>query len=218
MHSNVIIHWNTIKMTDPRQVSSSSLSPTARFSVIDGWLDGVKRIDSPNFDERSTASVVDLLVIHCIALPPNQFGGKGIEQLFTNQLDPEDDPYYHEIADLKVSAHVLIRRTGEVIQFVSFNQRAWHAGESNYQGRIACNDFSIGIELEGTDKDAYEVIQYQALATVIASLMTHYPALNVDRIVGHETIAAGRKTDPGQGFDWHFFQSELAVSSGQSRL
>lgn len=198
-------------MTDSQQQRASSLSLAAGFSLIDGWLKRVKQVASPNYDQRPAGSIIDLLVVHCIALPPKQFGGKGIEQLFTNQLDPDEHPYYRDIADLNVSAHALIRRTGEIIQFVNFDQRAWHAGQSCYQGRNRCNDFSIGIELEGTDQDPYELIQYQTLVAMSAALISHYPALTADRIVGHNTIAAGRKTDPGQGFDWPFFQTELAT-------
>ncbi len=198
-------------MTDSQQQSASPSSVAAGFCLIDGWLKNVKQVASPNYDQRPAGSIIDLLVVHCIALPPKQFGGKGIEQLFMNQLDPDEHPYYRGIADLKVSAHALIRRTGEIIQFVNFDQRAWHAGQSCYQGRNCCNDFSIGIELEGTDQDPYELIQYQTLVAMSAALIAHYPALTADRIVGHDTIAAGRKTDPGQGFDWPFFQAELAT-------
>ena len=198
-------------MTDFQQQSVSSLSVAAGFCLIDGWLESIKQVASPNYDKRPPGSIIDLLVFHCIALPPKQFGGKGIEQLFMNQLDPDEHPYYRGIADLKVSAHALIRRTGEIIQFVNFDQRAWHAGQSCYQGRNRCNDFSIGIELEGTDQDLYELIQYQTLVALSAALIAYYPALTADRIVGHDTIAAGRKTDPGQGFDWSFFQAELAT-------
>ena len=198
-------------MTDSQQQPVSSLSLAAGFCLIDGWLKSVKQVASPNYDRRPAGSIIDLLVVHCIALPPKQFGGKGIEKLFTNQLDPDEHPYYRDIADLNVSAHALIRRTGEIIQFVNFDQRAWHAGQSRYQGRNRCNDFSIGIELEGTDQDPYELIQYQTLVAMSAALIAHYPALTADRIVGHNTIAAGRKTDPGQGFDWPFFQTELAT-------
>ena len=198
-------------MTDSQQQSASPSSVAAGFCLIDGWLKNVKQVASPNYDQRPVGSIIDLLVVHCIALPPKQFGGKGIEQLFMNQLDPDEHPYYRGIADLKVSAHALIRRTGEIIQFVNFDQRAWHAGQSCYQGRNCCNDFSIGIELEGTDQDPYELIQYQTLVAMSAALIAHYPALTADRIAGHDTVAAGRKTDPGQGFDWPFFQTELAT-------
>lgn len=198
-------------MTDSQQQPVSSLSLAAGFCLIDGWLKSVKQVASPNYDRRPAGSIIDLLVVHCIALPPKQFGGKGIEKLFTNQLDPDEHPYYRDIVDLNVSAHALIRRTGETIQFVNFDQRAWHAGQSCYQGRNRCNDFSIGIELEGTDQDPYELIQYQTLVAMSAALISYYPALTADRIVGHNTIAAGRKTDPGQGFDWPFFQAELAT-------
>lgn len=165
-------------------------------------LDGATFIPSPNHDERKAMDDISLIVIHGITLPPHQFGGEGITQLFTNRLDAAEHPYYAGIAHLRVSAHVLIRRTGEVIQYVPFDKRAWHAGESSYQGRKVCNDFSIGIELEGTDDSPYEDIQYVRLNAVIEALLATYPALSRERITGHEHIAPGRKTDPGPCFDW----------------
>jgi len=197
-------------MTDSQQQSASSLFVAAGSCLINGWLENVKQVASPNYDQRPAGSIIDLLVVHCIALPPKQFGGKGIEQLFMNQLDPDEHPYYRDIAGLKVSAHALIRRTGEIIQFVNFDQRAWHAGESSFEGRQACNDFSIGIELEGTDTDSYEAIQYQQLARVSRLLLDYYPSMSLSRITGHETIAPNRKTDPGVGFDWDHFHHTLA--------
>lgn len=163
-------------------------------------------IPSPNCDERPADTEIDLLVIHGISLPPGEFGGDAINALFTNQLDPKAHPAFHSIADLKVSAHILIRRDGEVIQYVPFKKRAWHAGESSFQGRTRCNDFSIGIELEGADTVPYEPIQYQRLAALTQVLMQFYPGITQQRIVGHSDIAPGRKTDPGAAFDWqHFF-------------
>ncbi len=155
---------------------------------------------SPNHDERPPPAEVDMIVIHNISLPPNQYGGQGIMQLFTNQLDPQEHPYYAEIAHLKVSSHFLIRRTGELLQFVSCNQRAWHAGLSQWQGRERCNDFSVGIELEGSDIDAFEDAQYVTLQGLINALQQRYA---IQHIVGHSDIAPGRKTDPGPFFDWH---------------
>lgn len=157
---------------------------------------------SPNCDEREDETDISLLVVHGISLPPNQFGGKGVTELFTNQLNPQEHPYYQEIAHLRVSAHCFIRRDGELIQFVPFNKRAWHAGVSCFQGVEKCNDFSIGVELEGTDTLAYEDIQYQVLAGLIKSLQKAYPKISLDRLVGHSDIAPGRKTDPGEAFDW----------------
>lgn len=165
-------------------------------------LDGAIFIPSPNHDERPAGDDISLIVIHGITLPPNQFGGEGITQLFTNTLDAGAHPYYAGIAHLRVSAHVLIRRSGDIIQYVPFDKRAWHAGESNYQGRTVCNDFSIGIELEGTDDRAYEDVQYRSLNAVIDALIENYPTLSRERITGHEYIAPGRKTDPGPFFDW----------------
>lgn len=160
-------------------------------------------IASPNHDARPPSTIVDMLVIHNISLPPQQYGGQGIMQLFTNQLDPQAHPYYAEIAHLKVSSHFLIRRRGELIQFVSCEQRSWHAGLSQWQGRERCNDFSIGIELEGSDIDTFEHPQYVTLKSLIKALQKRYP---IQHIVGHSDIAPGRKTDPGPYFDWQRLQ------------
>lgn len=157
---------------------------------------------SPNYDERPAGTKIDVLVIHAISLPPDQFGGPGIEQLFTNALDPDQHPYYQGIAYLRVSAHLLIRRTGEIVQFVPFHYRAWHAGESCCEGRTRVNDFSIGIELEGTDHVPFERTQYRRLAEVTHALLHYYPAINESQIYGHSEISPGRKTDPGPYFRW----------------
>lgn len=159
-------------------------------------------IESPNHDERPDPDDISLIVIHCISLPPRQFGGDYIAQLFCNRLNPDDDPYFAGIYQLKVSAHLLIRRNGHLIQFVPFDRRAWHAGLSNYAGRERCNDFSIGIEMEGTESISYTDAQYRRLAEVIRLLLQHYPKLDPERITGHSDIAPGRKTDPGPSFDW----------------
>ncbi|MDX1497299.1 MAG: 1,6-anhydro-N-acetylmuramyl-L-alanine amidase AmpD [Salinisphaeraceae bacterium] len=179
------------------------------FSIINGELQQARQVASPNFDERPDNSPIDLLVIHGISLPPGEFGGLGIEQLFTNQLDADEHPYYAEIEGLTVSAHVLIRRCGEVVQFVNFKHRAWHAGQSCFEGRNRCNDFSIGIELEGTDACPYEPVQYARLASLAAALMQAYPGITAQRVVGHSDIAPGRKTDPGEAFDWGLFRQLL---------
>lgn len=171
---------------------------------------GVRYIPSPNADERPTDCTPSLIVIHNISLPPNEFGGPYIEQLFTNQLDPNAHPYFAAIAEQKVSAHVLIRRDGSIMQFVPFNYRAWHAGKSNYNGREKCNDFAVGIELEGTDELPYEKVQYSVLAALIDTLRIAYPSLSKQRIVGHSDIAPNRKTDPGPAFDWQRLINELA--------
>ena len=170
--------------------------------ILDHRLEGARFIPSPNHDERQTPDDLSLIVIHCISLPPGQFGTEGVTQLFTNALNPDEHPYYAGIAHLRVSAHLLIRRTGELVQYVPFNRRAWHAGVSCYAGREVCNDFSIGIELEGTDDTPYEDIQYERLNAVIDALLAAYPTLSREHITGHEHIAPGRKTDPGVFFEW----------------
>lgn len=165
----------------------------------DGWCSGVLREPSPNFDARPAGLAIDLLVIHNISLPPGQFGGGWIADLFGNRLDCDAHPYFDQLRALCVSAHFLIRRDGVVMQFVSANDRAWHAGASSFCGRERCNDFSIGIEMEGTDFEAFEAIQYERLARLTRALRTRYPIRDV---TGHEHIAPGRKSDPGPFFDW----------------
>jgi N-acetyl-anhydromuramoyl-L-alanine amidase len=165
----------------------------------DGWLPRVKRIDSPNHDARPAGMAISLIVIHAISLPPGEFGRNAVTELFTNRLDPQAHPYFANIAAQRVSAHFFIPRDGAVIQFVSCWQRAWHAGVSCWQGRERCNDFSLGIELEGDDLTAFTSPQYQALADLLAVLRRHFP---VDSVAGHLDIAPGRKTDPGPHFDW----------------
>lgn len=166
------------------------------------WLTGIRHIPSPNCNARPNPADISLLVIHCISLPPGEYGGDYISHLFCNRLDPTAHPYFESVHQLEVSAHLLIRRDGECIQFVPFDQRAWHAGASHYQGREACNDFSIGIELEGTETELYTDLQYTRLAEVIRLLLAHYPKLSKQRITGHSDIAPGRKTDPGATFAW----------------
>ncbi len=166
------------------------------------WLTEVTHTPSPNCDDRADPEDIDLIVIHCISLPPAEFNTPYIDQLFCNHLDPEAHPYFKTIHTLKVSAHLLIKRDGSIVQYVPFDKRAWHAGQSNYQGRERCNDFSIGIELEGTETIAYSDRQYQQLATVLDVLLRHYPRLSRQRITGHSNIAPDRKTDPGASFDW----------------
>jgi N-acetyl-anhydromuramoyl-L-alanine amidase len=173
-------------------------------------IKGVEYIPSPNMDDRPEGADINLLVIHSISLPPGQFGGNSIAQLFTNSLPPDEHPYFREIHQLEVSAHVLIRRDGSIVQFVPFDKRAWHAGESCFQGKQRCNDFSIGIELEGTDTDPFENSQYETLVELVRALCAHYPAINEQRIAGHSDIAPGRKTDPGTGFDWNRLSALLA--------
>jgi AmpD protein len=174
-----------------------------------GFLVGVRYLPSPNCDDRPPGVAIDLLVIHGISLPPGEYGGPYIDQLFTNTLSHGKHPYFATLVDARVSAHVLIRRQGEMTQYVPFNRRAWHAGVSAYKGRERCNDFSIGVELEGTDTDAYTDVQYSRLATLCRLLMKHWPAITPECIVGHSDIAPGRKTDPGPGFDWRRFRAGL---------
>lgn len=177
-----------------------------------GWLTGVRRLPSPNCDARPANTPIELLVIHGISLPPGEFGGDGIERLFTNTLDLDAHPYYREIAGLQVSSHLLIDRPGDITQYVSLNDRAWHAGVSCFQGRECCNDFSIGIELEGTDEQPYEAAQYRTLARLTRVLLQAYPLLSAQRIVGHSEIAPGRKTDPGPAFDWACYRQQISMN------
>lgn len=175
-----------------------------------GLIAGVRQVFSPHFDERPAGAVPELIVIHGISLPPGEFGGRWIDALFTGTLPAAVHPYFATIASLRVSSHFLVRREGELVQYVPVSQRAWHAGTSEYRGRAACNDFSIGIELEGTDELAYEPAQYESLAQLVRSLLSAYPTLSRERIAGHSEIAPGRKTDPGSGFDWQRFRERLA--------
>lgn len=164
-----------------------------------GWLAQALAIPSVNCDQRPAGTSIDLIVIHAISLPPGEFGGSGISELFTNRLDPEAHPYYAGIHQLRVSAHFLIRRDGQLIQYVPCHMRAWHAGLSSWQGRSGCNDFSIGIELEGSDDQPFAEAQYRQLGWLLEELRKHYPQA---QLAGHADIAPGRKTDPGPCFDW----------------
>ncbi|MCF6299245.1 MAG: 1,6-anhydro-N-acetylmuramyl-L-alanine amidase AmpD [Thiomicrorhabdus sp.] len=186
-----------------------SLENTYMVESQTGLLVGSDFVESPNANERPLGVEPELIVVHGISLPPNQFGGEAIQQLFTNQLNPNEDVYFKEICALKVSAHLLIRRGGEIIQFVPFHKRAWHAGVSCFKGREGCNDFSIGIELEGTDETCYTASQYQSLAGVIKALWQAYPSLAAHNVVGHCDIAPGRKTDPGAYFLWEALERLL---------
>lgn len=181
-----------------------------------GLLIGARQVPSPNCDERPDSAGIDLIVIHGISLPPGRYGGPWIDALFTNTLKPEAHPYFADIHKLKVSSHLLIRRDGEVVQYVPFHRRAWHAGVSIFEGRERCNDFSIGIELEGSDDEPYEPVQYARLAEVIIALERAYPDLNQHRLVGHSGIAPGRKTDPGPAFQWSRLHALLTSSSDGS--
>lgn len=174
------------------------------------WLEGITKIPSPNFDHRPKSNDLSLIVIHCISLPPGKFGHHYINQLFCNQLNFQEHPYFKEIHELKVSAHILIKRLGEIIQYVAFNKRAWHAGISEYKGRHCCNDFSIGIELEGVETIEYTEIQYLQLKTLLNTLLVFYPTLSKQHIVGHSDISPRRKIDPGDSFDWDKLRLFLA--------
>lgn len=171
------------------------------FQVIDGQLIGARQVPSPNYNQRPEHTEIQLVVVHNISLPPSQFGGGYIEQFFQNQLDWSQHPYFQSIEGMQVSTHLLILRTGEVLQFVNFNDRAWHAGRSSYLAKKECNDYSIGIELEGSDDQPFEEVQYRVLAEVIATLQATYPKI-LQHLAGHSDIAPGRKTDPGPFFDW----------------
>lgn len=172
----------------------------------DGWYRFARRCDSPNFGPRPAGAQVDLVVVHSISLPPGVYGGDEVRQLFTNTLDWDAHPYFKSIEGMQVSAHFFIRRDGALWQFVSCDERAWHAGASRWRGRDNCNDHSVGIELEGLEGEAFEEAQYEALASVCASLAQHYP---VRHVAGHEHIAPARKHDPGAGFDWALLQRQL---------
>jgi len=165
-------------------------------------MQGARQVASPNYDARPPGVEPDLIVVHGISLPPGEFGGPWIERLFMNSLPLDLHPYFAEIGTLRVSSHLTVARDGGLTQFVRFTDRAWHAGESSYDGRDACNDFSIGVELEGADTVPYEAAQYRALGEIVAALCQAYPRLSPDRLAGHSDIAPGRKTDPGPAFDW----------------
>ena len=167
-----------------------------------GLIRPAKQCPSPNQDDRPAGVVPDLIILHGISLPPGEYGGDAIESFFTNCLDCDSHPYFAAIRDVRVSAHLLIRRSGDLIQFVPFARRAWHAGDSSFRGRSCCNDYSIGIELEGTDDTPYTDQQYMNLAAVISAVCESYPGISARQIAGHCDVAPGRKTDPGPAFDW----------------
>jgi AmpD protein len=183
---------------------SSPAAPPAIW--LDGWYAPAQRIDSPNFGVRPEGACIDLVVIHSISLPPGQYGGPEVQALFTNQLDWDAHPYFKQIRGLQVSAHFFIRRDGALIQFVSTQDRAWHAGQSAYRGRPQCNDDSVGIELEGLEGDVFTPAQYLQLARLCQDLHQHHP---IAHVAGHEHVAPGRKQDPGPGFAWARFKSLL---------
>ncbi len=182
--------------------------------ICDGWLSPCRQVRSPNCNARPEGAGISLLVIHNISLPPQQFGGGYIEQFFCNQLEAKAHPYFATICDLAVSSHLLIDRSGQPIQFVSFLDRAWHAGASGFAGRTNCNDFSIGIELEGSDFEPFTNAQYVTLQQVTKTILASYPDISVDRITGHSDIAPDRKTDPGPYFDWSRYRADIQTGQG----
>ena len=196
-------------MTAVNHPNDATAAP-CRVNRVTGLLGGARQLRSPHCDERPSDTAIDLLVIHGISLPPGEFGGPWVERLFLGTLPMDANPYFRRIANPRVSAHLFIRRAGELLQFVPFQRRAWHAGTSAFAGRTACNDFSIGIELEGTDQLAYTEAQYAELVRVSRALMAAYPGITAARIVGHSDIAPGRKTDPGPAFDWRRLRAQLA--------
>jgi AmpD protein len=183
---------------------------TDNWTFSAGWLGAARRVASPNFNPRPAGSCPELIVVHGISLPPGCYGGGEVEAFFCNSLRADDHPYFAEIINLRVSAHFLITRCGELVQFVDTDSRAWHAGVSEWRGRENCNDFSIGIELEGCDEEPYADPQYATLNTLINILRNQYPRIERDAIVGHSEIAPGRKTDPGPSFDWSRLEGSSA--------
>ncbi len=182
---------------------------TPPLCIRDGWLQDVIICPSPNINERPASAEISLLVVHNISLPPGEFGGGHVQAFFQNTLDSNAHPYFATIANLQVSAHLFIERDGTITQFAPFSARAWHAGASSFDGVSNCNDYSIGVELEGTDELPYTDAQYRVLEKVTRQLMLTYPKLTPERITGHEHIAPGRKTDPGPAFDWPRFRRAL---------
>jgi AmpD protein len=177
--------------------------------ITEGWANLARQAPSPNFSDRPANCPIDTLIIHNISLPPGKFGTGYIDQLFCNTLDCSEHEYFAQLEEVKVSAHMLIERNGAMVQYVPFHKQAWHAGESEYKGRRACNDFSIGIELEGTDTEPFTQAQYQSLIVLTKALVDNYAELSCERIVGHSDVAPNRKTDPGPCFDWHYYRRSL---------
>jgi len=180
-----------------------------RVDPATGLLLSARQVLTLHFDARPAGTLPELIIVHGISLPPAEFGGPWIDRLFTGNLPPDAHPYFATIPPGRVSTHALIRRDGEIVQYVPFGERAWHAGRSEYRGRSACNDFSIGVELEGTDDVPYEAAQYDSLVALIKALLVAYPSLSREHIVGHSDVAPGRKTDPGPSFDWARFRAAL---------
>lgn len=200
---------------------SAPATAPLKIDAATGLLAGARQVLSPHCDARPAGTVAELLVVHGISLPPGEFGGPWIDRLFTGTLPPEAHPFFRELAAARLSAHALVRRDGAIVQYVPFGERAWHAGASQYRGRSTCNDFSVGVELEGTDDTPYTEAQYQQLAALAAALLAAYASLSAEHIVGHSDIAPGRKTDPGAAFDWPHFRAllseRLAAGPGSSQ-
>jgi N-acetyl-anhydromuramoyl-L-alanine amidase len=190
-------------------MSVNRTSPALRVDPATGLVLSARQVLSPHFEARPPGVLPELIIIHNISLPPADFGGPWIDRLFTGPLPQDAHPFFATIPPGRVSTHVLIRRDGEIVQYVPFGECAWHAGRSEYRGRTACNDFSIGIELEGTDDLPFEAVQYESLAALIKALLATYPSLSRDHIVGHSDVAPGRKTDPGPSFDWARLRAAL---------
>ena len=177
--------------------------------IEDHLLKSAKQIQSPNYSERLNEDDINLIVIHSISLPPGQYNNSYIEEFFCNKLSVNENKYFESISDLKVSSHILIKRDGKIIQFVPFNKKAWHAGESVFKGRLNCNEFSIGIELEGCEEDDFTQNQYKNLVNICLTLFKYYPEITRQNVVGHSEIAPGRKTDPGKNFNWEYLRENL---------
>ena len=203
----------------PGELPQRATTPTGRSATHDrmgegaglwqqGWYRFARALASPNFGLRPVSALIDLIVIHSISLPPGEFGNQQVQRLFTNQLDWDAHPYFHSLRGLQVSSHFFVARSGALWQFVSCDDRAWHAGESSYRGRSNCNDDSIGIELEGLEGGLFEAAQYETLSSVCAALLLHYP---ITHLTGHQHIAPGRKQDPGSGFNWSGLQASLGL-------
>jgi N-acetyl-anhydromuramoyl-L-alanine amidase len=195
-------------------MDTAAATAPLRIDTATGLLAGVRQVLSPHCDARPAGVLPTLLIVHGISLPPGEFGGPWIDRLFTGTLPPEAHPYFRQIEGLKASAHALIRRDGQIVQYVPFGERAWHAGQSEYRGVSACNDFSIGVELEGTDDTPYTDAQYAELARLTRALLEAYSSLSAGHIVGHSDVAPGRKTDPGRAFDWGRFRGSIRPAAG----
>ena len=188
----------------------------SQFSIQDCWLQQARRVPSPNSSPRPADTEISLLVVHSISLPEGEFGSGQVDRLFSNTLDPKGHASFLQLAEMRVSSHLLLERSGAAVQYVPFDQAAWHAGESSFMGRTDCNHFSIGIELEGTEQLPYTDAQYQALVGITRCLVAHFPGITPQRIVGHSDIAPGRKTDPGSSFDWNRYLSALPLSAPEA--